>query len=240
MPRVPRRTALLGAFAVLAAPVAGCQGSPDASDRLPAAPALLATAANTSEALRSAHFEFRVNGRLPTTDVTSMRGSLSRTSGGEVHAMGRATVEDPRQERELEFVLTGQDLHLKGSAGGFTRTPASRVTDVYDPSVLLDREHGIANMLRHVRQARTERREAISDRPTYRVGGIVPAEVAAPVVPGAGSDVEAKFWLRDNPSRQLVRLWIQLPPQKQGAGARMLELQLTEHNKPVTIRPPRP
>ncbi|MQA12226.1 MAG: LppX_LprAFG lipoprotein [Pseudonocardiaceae bacterium] len=236
---VPCVSAVIGTVVFLAALLSGCESDPDASGRLPEASSILRTAAQTSRGLHSGHFDISVNGRLPGVNVESAKGALTRRDDGKVDAKGTAKVQQFGQLLEMEFVLIDPSVYIKGPTGGFSKAPASMVTNVYDPSVLLDDKRGIANLLSNLRRARTEGRETVSDVETVRVGGTLAKDKVAPIVPGIQSDVEAKFWLSEGKSREPVRAWFQLPPQRKGSGARMIEVSLSKLNEPVTVRAPK-
>ncbi|TCP48661.1 lipoprotein LprG [Tamaricihabitans halophyticus] len=253
------RARVLFAAVTTAGLLAGCGSEPDASGPLPEPTRLLGKAAETSQRLQSAQFSVSVNGQLPGITVQSADGALTRTPTGQVDAKGSAQVQRSDQLVKLDYVLTGDTVYLRNPAGDLTEAPATTVTSVYDPAILLDERRGVSNLLRRVDQARTEGRETIEGQETIRVGGKLSKEHAEATIPGiedtAPADdqtddqaveedqesqetIEVKFWLADSAAKEPVRAWFQLPPATKGSGARMIELSLAKFNEPVTVNAP--
>ena len=78
--------------------------------------------------------------------VQSAKGDL--TAAGD--AQGTATIIQFGQLIEVEFVLAGGELYIKGVTGGFTQVPAALAGSVYDPSAILDPDQGVAKVLSSV------------------------------------------------------------------------------------------
>ncbi|MEU5693795.1 LppX_LprAFG lipoprotein [Actinosynnema sp. NPDC020468] len=210
------RRALIGSLALVL--LAGCGSS---SGELPEGSELLSQASVSMKAVSSAHFTVKVDGEVPNVPVKEAEGDL--TSSGE--SSGRAKVEQFGQLVEVDFVLVGKDLWVKGPTGGFTKLSSALAGSVYDPTAILDPARGVAKVLGAANGAKT----VSSDGGVSVVEATVPAEVAAGLVPGIDADVKARFSVRDE---KLVNAVFTMP---NGAKA---TVDLTDLNKLVTVTPP--
>jgi lipoprotein LprG len=120
---------------------------------------------------------------LPTVIVQSAQGDL--TAAGD--AQGTAKIVEFGQLVEVDFVLSGGDLYLKGPTGGFSKVPAALTGGIYDPSAILNPDKGVPKVLTSV----TNPTITGTDGDNWLVSGTVPAAVASGLVPGIASDVTA-------------------------------------------------
>ncbi|GAA1355036.1 LppX_LprAFG lipoprotein [Saccharothrix algeriensis] len=210
-----RRRALVGALALL---LAGCTSS---SGDLPAGPELVDRSAAAMRSVNSTHFTIKVDGELPNVPVKDAEGDLN--SAGE--SRGRARVEQFGQLVEVEYVLVGKDLYVKGPTGGFTEVPAALAGQLYDPTAILDPDRGVARVLGDARDART----VSSGGGVDVVEATVPRDVVAGLVPGIDSDVKGRFSLTGD---KLTEAAFELP-----AGAKVL-ISLSDFGKSFTVAPP--
>ncbi|MDU0290583.1 LppX_LprAFG lipoprotein [Saccharothrix longispora] len=215
---LPRRT-LIGSL-VLALAV-GCTSSGGGGADLPAGPEVLSKASAGMKSVDSTHFVITVDGELPDVPVKDAEGDLN--ADGE--SRGRAKVDQFGRLIEVEYVLVGQDLYFKGPTGGFTKLPAALAGQVYDPTLILDPDKGVAKVLADAKDAKTTG----SDDGTTVVEATVPEAVAAGLVPGIDSDVKSTFSVREE---KLTRAVFELP-----AGAKVT-IDLSDFNKPFTVSPP--
>ncbi|GAB3498617.1 LppX_LprAFG lipoprotein [Amycolatopsis cihanbeyliensis] len=223
-----RRTALVTALAL--GLLAGCASSPDTTGPLPEGRGLVAAAADRLAELRSVRFTLGVSGTVPGMNIRNLEGAAS-TEGGEFGwASGTADVQDGLERVEYEFLLQGDTLYLTGNEGSRWEEP---VPARYAPATVLAPETGLRQLLTSARELETEGREELEEVEAFRVNGAVSREVVSELVPGIQSDVDLKFWVTAEQPRDLVRVWMQIPPRKPNEGAVMLELALTEHNLPV-------
>ena len=124
--------------------------TPTPTAATPTGPELLASASTAMKAVTSAGFSLTVDGQLPAVTVQTAKGSL--TAAGD--AQGTATIVQFGQLIEVEFVLTGGELYLKGPTGGFAKIPAALAGQVYDPSAILNPDKGVAAVGAFVRGLR--------------------------------------------------------------------------------------
>lgn len=220
-----RRTALSLVLALAA--LGGCTTSPDTSGPLPRADHLLDASAEAMAGLRSVNFTFNVSGAVPGLSVREVEGVARREPEPYGYARGAADVQQGTNRRQYRFVVTGETLTLEGADG---ETVNKTVPQPFNPARLLDPENGLRSLLTEATNLRTEGREELHDVPTYRVDGKLPQQVISTLVSGIHADVDVKFWVRQDPSRSLMRMWVQVPPRQQNEGAVMLELALTNHN----------
>lgn len=225
----PRR-AWAAAFVSVILLLGGCSSTmstPTPTAATPTGPELLASASTAMKAVTSAGFSLTVDGQLPAVTVQTAKGSL--TAAGD--AQGTATIVQFGQLIEVEFVLTGGELYLKGPTGGYTKVPAALAGSVYDPSAILDPDKGVAKVLSSVQNPTVTG----TDGEAWQVSGTVPAAVAGGLVPGISTDVSAVFTIAMVGS-QLTAATFTLT----GADGKpaTVTVTLTDLNAPVTITTP--
>lgn len=207
------RRILLVTLALTAAVATACSSDePSSSDgNLPDGKALLQESAASTADIKSAHFTLAVNGELPGLSVKSAEGDLTREGGGSGAAKGTVSMDLMGSLFEGEFVLVEDSLWVKGPTGGFQELPASMVRSLYDPAAILDPDKGIANVLKNVRDPRTEGSEDLDGVSTYKVTGTVTKDVVSSLVPGINSDVDITFWVRQDDGKQPVKASVKAP-----------------------------
>jgi lipoprotein LprG len=207
------RRILLVTLALTAAVATACSSDePSSSDgNLPDGKTLLQDSAATTADIKSAHFTLAVNGELPGLSVKSAEGDLTREGGGSGAAKGTVSMDLMGSLFEGEFVLVEDSLWVKGPTGGFQELPASMVRSLYDPAAILDPDKGIANVLKNVRDPRTEGSEDVDGVSTYKVTGTVTKDVVSSLVPGINSDVDITFWVRRDDGNQPVKASVKAP-----------------------------
>jgi lipoprotein LprG len=227
------RRALTGILLVLLVAVSGCSGSsgtPTAASTTappPTASEILAASAAAMAEVKSAAFSLTVDGQLPSVTVQSAKGVLNADGD----AQGTAAIVQFGQLIEVEFVLAGGQLYIKGVTGGFTQVPASLAGSVYDPSAILDPARGVAKVISSVQSATI----ADSEGDSWLISGSVPAEVAAGLVPGITDDVTALLTISKG-SSELTSADLTLD----GADGKpaTVKVELSDFNEPVSISPP--
>ena len=181
-------TGLLAAAVTGMLALSGCSSTTTTATPTAAAltaPEVLAKSAAAMATVTSAAFTIAVDGQLPAVTVQAAEGEL--TAAGD--AQGSAKITQFGQLLEVEFVLVGGDLYIKGPTGGFTTVPAALAGSVYDPSAILDPDKGVAKVLSSVQNPTL----TSSDGDSWVVSGTVPTAVAAGLVPGIATDVDGVF-----------------------------------------------
>jgi lipoprotein LprG len=224
-----RRSAVACAAAMTLV-LAGCSSSSNAvatSAKVPSATELLTSSAAAMSAVTSAHFTLTVSGQLPELQVQGAEGDL--TSAG--NAKGSAKITQFGQLIQVEFVIVGKDLYIKGATGGFTKIPAALAGQIYDPTAILNADKGVAKVLRSV----TKPAAPTAAGSEYTLKGTVPKAAASPLVPGIASDVASTFTF-DQGSSRLTEVLLSLTG-SDGKPA-SVDLALGDFNKAVTVSPP--
>ena len=221
------RAAVVAAFLVA---LAGCSSTtttatPTANP--PTATDLLSDSAAAMATVSTAEFDLAVDGDLPAVTAESVNGVLT----AEGDAQGSAKIVQFGQLIEVEYVLVDGQLYLKGITGGFAPVPAAVAGSVYDPSVILDPDRGVAKLL----SSMTNPTITGSSGDAWTVSGTVPAAVAGGLVPGLNTDVATAVTIQKSNS-QLSGATFTLD----GADGQpaTVTVTLSNLNNPVTISPP--
>ncbi|MGB8961493.1 MAG: LppX_LprAFG lipoprotein [Pseudonocardiaceae bacterium] len=222
------RPAVLSAALIMwliAALVTSCSGSGQKAG-LPAGATLLADSATAMRAVTTTHFVLNVEGNAPGVQLRSAEGDLTR----EGSAKGTAKVDEGAQLLELQFVIIGQDLYLRPPTGPVQKLPLSFAGGVYDPSVILNPDRGIAAALASGTGATTEAREQVNGVDTYRLQVKFPAQPLGTLVPALAQDKTSEIWVAVQGSR-LVKAQF---PTTYGTDTALF----SDFDAPVQITPP--
>ncbi len=188
---------------------------------------VLSKSAAAMAGVTSTSFTIAVDGQLPAVTVQSAEGDL--TSAGD--AKGTAKITQFGQLLEVEFVLVGGELYIKGLTGGFSKVPAALAGSVYDPSAILNPDKGVAKVLSSVQNPTL----TSSDGDAWVVSGTVPSSVAGALVPGINSDVDGVFTI-EMATGYLTAADLTLTG---GDGnPATVTIGLSNFNQPVSISPP--
>ena len=204
------QTRLLAIFAALAAAIAlfaGCSSkSEGASKELPDAATLLKESSETTKSQSSVHLKLAVQGQIQNMPIESLEGDL--TNKPAVAAQGTANIVFLGQRLEgVDFVVADGDLFgalTKGSFQDFG--PAA---DIYDVSVLLNPDAGLANVLANFSDPKADGRETINGVDTVRITGTV--NKVAPSIKATGP-VPGTAWIREDGNHELVQSKLEPSP----------------------------
>ena len=224
------RSALAGALALALVVLSACTSNSTTATPTVAtltATEVLAKSSAVMAAVTSAKFSLAIDGELPTVIVQSAQGDL--TAAGD--AQGTAKIVQLGQLIEVEFVLVGGDLYIKGPTGGFGKVPAALAGGIYDPSAILDPERGVAKVLTSV----TNPTITSTDGGSWQVSGTVPAAVAAELVPGIANDVAALLTISMATSELTAAQFTLDGSDGKPATAKV---ELSDFNETVSISPP--
>lgn len=225
-----RRSVL--AVLVVAAVLGGC-ASPDTSESLPAGPELVTASAKALTSLHSVRFTAGLSGTVPGLPFRQIEGDATVDGGPPGAAKGRADMQESLDRFQLDYLLQGDTLHVTGKDGQRQDLPAQ---PEFTPVALLRPPGGLYRLLTNATDLKTETTEKLDTVETYRVAAKLSKAVISSVVPGIQADVDIKFWIEQAASRQLMRMWLQIPPSQPNEGAVMLELALSNQNVPVILR----
>jgi len=224
-----RIIAILATLLAAALLVSGC--STKSAEPLPDAAGLLQQSIATTRALKSAHLEIVVNGKVDGLPIKKLSGDLTNVPA--VALTGSATI-----------LMGGNDLDVQGLVvldGTLyaTLTPNNWLdlgpaADIYDASVILNPDTGLANMLANITDAKAQGFETIGGVQTVKITGTVAAAAVNELIPPlrAGGPLPATAWIEKDAPNQLVQA--QVDPSE---GNSVL-LTLSEWDKPVTVTKP--
>lgn len=229
MPRLPRALTLLALAFTIAGTAACGKGKPG---ELPPGDTLLKESAAAMREVQTVRFAIESDGTIAGLALRRAGGQLTRDG----EAKGTALVQQFGVNVEVEFVVVGDSIHIKGPTGGWQTMPLALASTVYDPSAILDPERGIAKVLDSARDGRTETREKLDGVDTYRVKATLDAGDLAAIVPGATGDVAATVWLAVD-TKRLVRATFTMPGTDDAPGANVT-VSFSEFDAPVSISAP--
>jgi lipoprotein LprG len=212
--------------ALIIALVTSCSGSSGQKANLPNGATVLADSAAAMRAVTSTHFALEIEGNSPGVQLRSAEGQLTRAGS----AKGVAKVDEGAQLLELQFVIIGQDLYLRPPTGPVQKLPLSFAGTVYDPSVILNPDRGIAAALASGTGPTTEAREQVDGDDTYRLQVKFPAQPLGSLVPQLAQDKTSEIWVATQGSR-LIKA--QFPTTYGSATA-----HFSDFDAPVEITPP--
>lgn len=202
---------LLGALASLgiaAALIAGCSsGSKPSGGPLPDANTLIKQSAQTTKNVKSAHLVLTVTGKVPGMPIKNLTGDLTTTPA--TAASGNTTITLGGSDINADFIVVDGTLYA-------TLTPNKwsdfgKASDIYDVSVILNPDTGLANALSNFSDAKAEGRDTIDGQTTIRISGNVTADAVNKIAPpfGASGPVPATIWIQENGEHELVRANLQ-------------------------------
>jgi lipoprotein LprG len=227
-----KRRSLAGALVLTTVLLAGCSGgggaAAPASAPLPDAAPLVAASAKSVGAITTAHLTLAVTGTIPGLSVQSVDGDL--TKAGDAKGSGKISMGG--QLIEVEFVLTGGSLYIKGPTGGYQKLPASLGASLYDPSAILDPDRGVAKVLSSMENPKSEATEDVNGTSAVKVTGKVAGTVLSGLLPGVTTGADATFWIANDARHLPVKASISFP------GNARADVTLSDVDKPVTVAAP--
>jgi lipoprotein LprG len=226
---------LAAALALVLAAVTACTDSgekppPGPAADLPAGDTLVKDAAAAMRDVRTAEFEITSEGKVDRIGIRGASGVITR----EGDAQGTARIDQAGSIVELSFVVAGDTLHITGPTGGWQRLPLAVASSVYDPSLILKPERGIANVLGTATAATTEARDTVEGTPVYRVRATLTAQALAAIAPGITQDVTGTLWIGTD--RKVLHRASFVVPGAGGGGT--VTVTFRKFDAPVTVRAP--
>jgi lipoprotein LprG len=223
-------------FAVLAALcaisalfVAGCSSSKP-SEPLPEAAGLVQQSIQTTKALKSAHLDISVNGTIDGLPVKKLTGDLTNVPA--VAVTGNSTITMGGSDVDIQLVVVDGTLYAALTPNNWLDMgPAS---DIYDPSVILNPDNGLANVLASLSDAKSEAGETINGVATIKISGKVAPDAVNKLIPQlkASQPLPATVWIQKDNPHQLVQAKIDQ------SDSNNIQLTLSEWDKPVTVTKP--
>ncbi len=220
--------AMLAALLAAALLVSGC--SKEAAEPLPEATGLIQQSIATTKTLKSAHLEITVNGKIAGLPVKTLSGDLTNVPS--VAIKGNSTISMGGSDVDIELVVLDGTLYAALTPNSWL--DMGPAVEVYDPSVILNPDTGLANMLASVTDAKSAGFDTIGGVPTVKITGKVAAAAVNTLIPQieATEPLPATVWIEKEAPNQLVQAQID-----QSEGNTVL-LTLSEWDKPVTVTKP--
>jgi lipoprotein LprG len=228
----PSLWAVIAAFFAAAILLAGCSSSSGgkSSESLPDAATLLKESAQTTRELKSVHLELTVNGQIKDLPIKTLSGDL--TNSPAVAAKGKAKISFQGSDVDADFIVIDGTLYVALSPNSWLDMgPAA---DIYDVSVILNPDTGLANVLANFNNPKSEGTETVNGVETVRVTGQVSADavnkIAAQI--GATGPVPGTAWIQKDNPHNLVQAKLEPTP------GNSIQMTLSEWDKPVTVTKP--
>ncbi|MDQ4033239.1 MAG: LppX_LprAFG lipoprotein [Actinomycetota bacterium] len=212
--------------ALVIALVTSCNGGGAQKTTLPDGAQLLNDSSTAMRTVTTIHFTIRAQGNVPNVPLRYADGRLTRQGT----AQGTAKVDRGGQLVQEEFVIIGDTLYLRGPTGDFQKLPSSVAGAVYDPSVILNPDRGIAALLVSGKDATTEARELVGRVDTYRLRANFPRQSLGTLVPGLSKDTPGQVWIAVQGSRVVKA---QFP-----VGDGLISVHFADYDAPVLINGP--
>ena len=208
--------------------VSGC--SKKSSEPLPDAAGLLQQSIQTTKALSSAHLEIVVNGKIDGLPVKKLSGDLTNVPA--VAISGSSTISMGGSEVDIELVVLDGTLYAALTPNSWL--DMGPAVEIYDPSVILNPDAGLANMLAAISDPKSEGFETIGGVSTVKITGKVGADAVNKLIPQlkATGPIAATAWIEKDAPHQLVQAQVD-----ESEGNSVL-LTLSEWDKPVTVTKP--
>src|SRR5262245_46852659 len=187
----PRLPLVLIALLLSAVALTSCSRKNSPTTDLPAADGLLKASAADMRQVRTVRFAIEADGTVAGLSLRTANGVLTK----EGDASGKAQVQQFGTNVEVEFIVKGDKMYIKGPTGGFQELPLALASTVYDPSAILDPDRGVAKLLDTATEGRTEGRESVNGTDAYRVTAKLDPSVVNTLVPGVSGDIRGELWI---------------------------------------------
>jgi lipoprotein LprG len=177
-----------------------------------------------------AHLEIVVNGKIDGLMVKSLSGDLTNVPA--VAVKGNSTISMGGSAVDIELVVLDGTLYAALTPNSWLDMgPAA---EIYDPSVILNPDEGLANMLTNLTDATAAGFETIGGVPTVKITGKIGADAVNKLIPplNASAPLPSTVWIEQNAPNQLVQAQVD---QSEGNN---VQLTLSEWDKPVTVTKP--
>ncbi|MBV9516258.1 MAG: LppX_LprAFG lipoprotein [Mycobacteriaceae bacterium] len=223
--------ALVVAIALFVALTAGCSKSSNQSTaNLPDAATLLKQSTQTTRDLKSAHLELSVQGKIEHLPVKTVSGDLTNTPA--VAAKGHARFTMGEGDVDADFVVLNGTLY--GSLDPNSWNDFGSAANIYDISVILNPDTGLANILSSLTDPKAQGRETVNGVQTVKITGQVTADAVNKIAPkvASGGNVPATVWIREDGNHDLVQ--VKLEP----SSGNSIQMTLSKWNEPVDVQKP--
>lgn len=224
---------VLAVTAAAAIALAGCSSSSDTSSGADAA-TLVQQSSEAMKNLTGAHFVITAEGKIPNLKVTKLEADV--VSKPAVAATGSASIQMGQQTQDAQLIYTEGHLYSDIAEPGkwIDYGPGS---SIYNLSVLLDPQKGLANAVAKIKDPKAEGTEDINGTKTTKITGTAStndiAELAgARKAPEKEQTVPITVWISDSEPHYLVKAEIQPVPDAK------LVMTLSDFGKQVNVTKP--
>jgi lipoprotein LprG len=229
--RLSRILVAMAAISTAAVLAAGCSSSSSSStEPLPDAAGLIQQSVATTKALKSAHLDISVSGKIDGLPVKKLTGDLTNVPATAVQ--GNATISMGGSDVDAGLVVIDSTLYASLSPDSWLDLgPAA---DIYDPSTILNPDTGLANILTNFSSPKAEAAETINGVDTVRISGSITADAVNKLIPSlkVTAPVPGKAWIEKGGDHNLVQA--ELDP----ASGTSIKVALSNWNTPVTVTKP--
>lgn len=226
-----RLVAVLATLSIATALVGGCSSSSKkSSGPLPDAATLLQQSSQTIKNVKSVHLVASVNGKIKGLAVKTLTGDLNTAPN--IAAKGDAKITFSGSDIDAPFVVYEGILYAALTPNKWADFgPAAHI---YDPSLILNHDTGVANMLAKFTNAKSQARETINGQDTIRITGNVPADAVNQLVPQlrASQPLASTVWIQESGDHQLVQAKLDQ------SAANSIQMTLSNWNAPVQVTKP--
>jgi lipoprotein LprA len=195
---------------------------------------ILKSAADATRKVTGMHVSLAVQGNVPNLRVTKLDGDISTTP--QTVATGTATLLLGQTPQDAKFVFVDGHLYSDlGQPGSYT--DFGNGTSIYNVSVLLDPNKGLANVLSKLQGGAVAGTEQVNGVATTKITGNSPAEDIATLAgfrltAQDATTVPTTVWIATDGSFHLVQL--QLKPTADSS----VTLTMSDWGKQVTATKP--
>jgi hypothetical protein len=166
---------------------------------LPDAAKIVGESAKTTQTLQYVHLALAATG-LAKFPVSSVNADVTNQPVGNGQAVGDAKFRVTPQAPfvDTQFLVTEKTFYTKSSDGTYKAVGPSQ--KIYDPAILLDKDKGLANVIRSMKDPTVEERETVDGVATVKVSGTIDASVIDPLAPSlgdGGGTLPITVWIAD-------------------------------------------
>jgi lipoprotein LprA len=244
--KLPHRTVIAAVAAALALvfAIGGCSssktgpstsGSSSSSAPNVDAATVVKQAADAMRQVTGMHLTVTVQGNVPNLSVTTLNGDVSSTP--QMAATGTATLTVGQKPVDTKFVFVDGHLYSDVADPGGKFTDYGDGVSIYDVSILLDPNRGLANILSNLKDPKVAGTEQVNGVATTKITGTSSSSDIARLAgsrmgPEKATTAPTTVWIASDGSNHLVQL--QILPVQNGT----ITLTMSDWGKQVTATKP--
>ncbi len=218
----------MAAFLAAALLASGC--SSKKAEPLPDAVGLIQQSVTTTKALKSAHLELAIGGKIDGLPIKTLTGDL--TNVPTVAVKGNSTIVMGGADVDVQLVVLDGEFFAALTPNQWL--DMGKAAEVYDPSVILNPDSGLAGLLGGITDAKAEAAETIVGVQTVKITGKVGADPVNKLLPQikATGPMPATVWIEKDDPHQLVQVKVE------PSDGNSVTLTMSDWDKPVTVTKP--